>query len=105
MASRIGKFELVITEILVSNLLKESTPAEVAGLFSCLVYQAKQAPMVTSEENAPPDMEEALPPRLKSVRRRNQYNSSTSCFFFKYLLIGFVQSTLTIVNFCLYVYV
>ena len=67
MASRMGKFELVITELLVSNLLKESTPAEVAGLFSCLVHQGKQSLSVANPESEQNDQLDTLPPNLAKV--------------------------------------
>uniref|UniRef100_A0A0A9WLI5 Helicase SKI2W n=1 Tax=Lygus hesperus TaxID=30085 RepID=A0A0A9WLI5_LYGHE len=51
MAARISKYELVITEMLVRNVIKDLTPEEVAGLMSFIVYQAR-APSAQKDDSA-----------------------------------------------------
>ncbi|BET02656.1 Antiviral helicase SKI2 [Nesidiocoris tenuis] len=64
MAARISKFELVVTEMLTRNVIKDLTPEEVAGLMSFIVYQARvRKPNRDVDEEADEDEEDGVPYR------------------------------------------
>lgn len=59
MAARIGKYELIVCEMLVENVLVDLSAEEVAALLSFLVFQSN------SDDNA---IDQNLPLGLKKVR-------------------------------------
>ncbi|KAF6198591.1 hypothetical protein GE061_008339 [Apolygus lucorum] len=67
MAARISKYELVITEMLVRNVIKDLTPEEVAGLMSFIVYQAKTVPAQNDDSEPEVPIAHGLPNLQKAI--------------------------------------